>query len=139
MRFINSSLLIILPQQTLCTDLLALRIDDSPDRQTLASLPPHHLNGSLDLAPQYHGFPKWQLLVVSDRKAEVLERYKCAYTVKYSQRQKPPPVISIITDMKVQYRVLTYICSSLHLLPTVGKPVVHLQRCHTLKLRQLTT
>lgn len=36
-------------------------------------------------------------------------------------------------------QVLTNVRSSLHLLPTVGKPVVHLQCRHTLKLRQFTT
>lgn len=33
---------------------------------------------------------------------------------------------------------LTYIRSPLHLLPTIGEPVVNLQRRHTLKLWQLT-
>lgn len=45
-------------------DLLALRIDGSRHQRTLASPPPHCLSGSLDLAPQFHGFPEWQLLVV---------------------------------------------------------------------------
>lgn len=44
------------------SELLALRTDGSPDLQTPASLPLHHLSGSLGLAPQFHGFPKWQLL-----------------------------------------------------------------------------
>lgn len=38
----------------------------------------------------------------------------------------------------VRSAALTYVCSSLHLLPTVGEPVVHLQRRHPLKLWQLT-
>lgn len=45
-------------------DLLALRIDGSRHQRTLASPPPHCWSGSLDLAPQFHGFPEWQLLVV---------------------------------------------------------------------------
>lgn len=62
---------LFLLQWWLYVDLLALRIDDSPDRQTLASPPPHHLSGSLDLAPQFHGFPKWQPLVALDNKVEI--------------------------------------------------------------------
>ena len=43
------------------------------------------------------------------------------------------------TCVGLKWLKLTYVGPSFHLLPTVSKPVVHLQRCHTLKLRQLAS
>lgn len=60
-------LLLVIILDVAAHHLPALRIDGSSDQKTPASPPPHCLIGSLDLAPQSHGFPKWQLLVVLDR------------------------------------------------------------------------
>lgn len=131
-------------------NLLAQRNDGWPDRQTRASPPPHRWIGNSDSLHQCRGSPEWQLLVVTTQeKPEQMylntTADQCHSPGRYQRLNGPQPG----DDQEIwgcfghgqssRYQSLTDVCSSLHLLPSVGEPVVHLQRSHAFKLRQFAT